>query len=298
MKEFLQRLKDANIIVADGAMGTMLIGKGLKPGGCPELYNLTHPKIVEEINRLYLNAGAEVIATNTFGASPLKLARYGLRDKTEEINRTAVLLTRKIAGDKAYVAACIGPSGKILKPYGDTEPEEITDSFKRQIKVLMDTGIDVIWIETMTDLREAALAIKAAKSISPMTPVITAMTFDKTRKGYYTIMGNSITDAVNALQNAGADIIGSNCGNGIENMIEIAHQLRKHTNLAISIRPNAGLPIVKDNIPFYPETPEFFAQKIPELIELNVSIIGGCCGTTSEHIRAIKKVADSYLNAQ
>jgi len=293
MKSLLKRLKDGEILVADGAMGTMLMDFGLKPGDPPESFNLTRLEVLEEIAGLYLDAGADIIQTNTFGASPLKLAFYSLEDKTEEINRNAVLAVRKVVGDRAYVSASCGPSGRLLKPYGDTEAEEIYNSFERQMKALISAGVDAICIETMTDLKEATLAIKAAKTVSPSTPVMATMTFDPTPKGFYTVMGVSIEDAAQGLKEAGADIIGSNCGNGIENMVRIAREFREYSSLPLIIQSNAGIPEIRGNTTVYPETPEFMAEKAKELVLSGVSIIGGCCGTTPDHIRAIRKMVDS-----
>ena len=295
MNTIFKRIKNREILVADGAMGTMLFARGLKPGEPPESVNLKNPEILEEIAQAYLDAGADIIQTNTFGASPLKLSDYGMQDKTEEINRIAVEKVRKVVREKAYVSGSVGPSGKLLKPFGDTEPDDIYLSFKRQMKALINADVDLICIETMTDLNEASLAIKAAKSISPEIPIMATMTFDETPRGFYTIMGVSIEDAVVGLQKAGADIIGSNCGNGIENMIKIAREFKKLTILPTIIQSNAGIPEMKEGKLFYSETSEFFAEKSKELIDAGVSIIGGCCGTTPEYIRAIRKVVDNYI---
>jgi len=295
MNTIFKRIKNREILVADGAMGTMLFARGLKPGEPPESVNLKNPEILEEIAQAYLDAGADIIQTNTFGASPLKLSDYGMQDKTEEINRIAVEKVRKVVREKAYVSGSVGPSGKLLKPFGDTEPDDIYLSFKRQMKALINADVDLICIETMTDLNEASLAIKAAKSISPEIPIMATMTFDETPRGFYTIMGVSIEDAVVGLQKAGADIIGSNCGNGIENMIKIAREFKKLTILPTIIQSNAGIPEMKEGKLFYSETSEFFAEKTKELIDAGVSIIGGCCGTTPEYIRAIRKVVDNYI---
>ncbi len=292
MKNLLERIQNGEILMADGAIGTMLFDYGLKPGEPPEFFNITRPEVLEEIAGLYLDAGADIIQTNTFGASPLRLASYSLDNKTEKINRNAVQAVRRIVSDRAYVAASCGPSGKLLKPHGDTEPEEIYQSFIRQIEAIIDAGVDAISVETMTDLTEAKLAIKAAKTVSPSTPVTAAMTFDPTPKGFYTVMGVSVQDAAKELKEAGADIIGSNCGNGIENMIKIAEEFKQHTDLPLIIRSNAGLPKMQGDTPVWPETPEFMAEKAKKLIWLGVSIIGGCCGTTPEHIRAIRKMVD------
>jgi len=293
MKSILERIKNGEILVGDGAMGTMLFQRGLKPGDCPEAMNLTHPEVLEEIALLYVEAGAHIVQTNTFGGSPMKLSQYSLQDKTEEIIKKAVEAVRKVVGDKAYVSGSCGPSAKILKPYGDAEPEELYNGFLRQMQAFIEAGVDVICIETMTDLHEATLAIKAAKSASTQTPVMATMTFDETPRGFYTIMGTTIEKAAKGLKEAGADIIGSNCGNGIENMIKIAREFKKVTDLPILIQSNAGQPQIKGDEIFYDETPSFFAEKSKELIEIGVSIIGGCCGTTPEHIRAIRKVVDT-----
>ena len=292
MRDLLARARDGEILIADGAMGTMLMEHGLKPGEPPESVNLTHPQMLEEVARLYIDAGADIVQTNTFGASPLRLMLGSLEDKTEEINRNAVLAAKKAAENRAYVVASCGPSGKLLKPYGDTEPEEIYGSFERQMKALIAAGVDAISIETMTDLTEATLAIRAAKATSSSTPVMAAMTFDLTPKGFFTVMGTSIQEAARGLEQAGADIIGSNCGNGIENMVRVAKEFRECSKLPIIIQSNAGIPKMLGDQPTWPETPEFMAEKAKELVSSGVSIIGGCCGTTPEHVRALRKMVD------
>jgi 5-methyltetrahydrofolate--homocysteine methyltransferase len=289
MKKLLERLSNGKILIADGAMGTMLFERGLKSGECPEELNLSKLDILEDIAKLYLDAGADIIQTNTFGGSPLKLASYSLEDKAALINRNAVSAVKKVVGGKAYVSASCGPCGKILKPYGDTGPEAICASFELQMQAFAEAGCDVICIETMMDLREAVLAVRAAKTKAPGIPVMATMTFDATPKGFFTIMGNTIEESSNVLEEAGADVIGSNCGNGIENMIRIAREYRKQSTLPLIIQSNAGLPLIKDGKLVYPETAEFMAEKAKELVDAGVSIIGGCCGTTPEHIRAIRK---------
>jgi len=180
----------------------------------------------------------------------------------------------------------------LLEPYVDTEPELLLSGFEQQIDALAKAGVDIICIETMTDLHEVTLAVKAAKNIHPEIPVMVSMTFDKIPKGFYTMMGVSIDDAVKGLEAAGADIIGSNCGNGIDNMIEIAKQMKELSDRSILIQSNAGIPENIDGELVYPETPSYFEDKTLELIEAGVSIIGGCCGTTPEHIRAVRKVVN------
>lgn len=296
MEKLLSRLKRGDIIVADGAMGTLLFKKGLQTHQCPETFNLTQPEVLEEIAAAYLEAGAEIIQTNTFGGSPLKLQRYSLDHKTEEINLRAVEAVRRVVADKAYVSGSIGPSSRILIPYGDTAPEQIYESALRQVRALIDAGVDIICIETMTDISEAVLNIKAVRNVSETIPIMATMTFDRTPKGFFTIMGVTIEKAAEELQKAGADIIGSNCGHGIEMMIKIAREFIAHSRLPIIIQSNAGLPEIVGGEPVYAETPQMMAEGARELVEAGVSIIGGCCGTTPDHISAIRTMIDSILS--
>ena len=289
----LNRLKQGDVLVADGAMGTMLFEQGLSAGDCPESYNLSHPEILEKIASQYLESGADIIQTNTFGASRIKLAQYHLEEQLEEMIRAAVSCVRKAVGVRAYVSASCGPSGEMLLPYGSVTEEAMYENYREQMSIFIGAGIDVICIETMTDLNEAALAVRAAKSVSPDTPVMATMTFDKIPKGYYTIMGVSVEQAVKGLTEAGANIIGSNCGHGIDNMIDIAQQLRSHSDKPILIQANAGLPLHENGRLVYPESPSYFSDRIGQLIEAGASIIGGCCGTTPEHIRAIRQIVDT-----
>jgi 5-methyltetrahydrofolate--homocysteine methyltransferase len=288
----MERILRGDTLVADGAMGTMLFQRGLKTGECPEKMNLDCPEILGEIAKLYLQAGSDIIQTNTFGGSPLKLAHYGLDSKTKEINATAVRAVRDAIGDSAYLSASCGPCGGILKPYGDTEPEEVTDGFKRQLAAVVAEGVDMICIETMIDLAEAKLAVAAARMVAPSIPVSVSMTFDSTPNGFFTIMGATVEQAAKGLLDAGADILGSNCGNGSENMVRIAVEFRKHTTAPLIIQSNAGLPELKDDVLVYSETPEFIAEQCLRLLDCGVNIVGGCCGTTPDHIAAIRHVVD------
>jgi 5-methyltetrahydrofolate--homocysteine methyltransferase len=295
MADLVERIAAGEILVADGAMGTMLFAKGITPGSCPEAINLSRPELLREIASEYLAAGADIIQTNTFGGSPLKLAMYGLDGRTEEINRTAVEAVRAAVGNRAYISGSCGPSGKILKPFGDTEPEAIFESFRAQMRYLVGAGIDILCIETMTDITEATLAVKAARSVSPVIPIMATMTFDKIPRGFYTIMGVSIKQAAAELEKAGADIIGSNCGHGIETMLEVAREFKAVSRLPIIIQSNAGLPELVNGKPVYRETPEFMADKALQLAEMGVAVIGGCCGTTPAHIAAIRKMVDAFM---
>jgi 5-methyltetrahydrofolate--homocysteine methyltransferase len=293
MRDLLARLRDGGVLVGDGAWGTQLMARGLKPGQSPESLNLRSPRVLAEIASLYIEAGAHLLTTNTFGGTPLRLQAHGLDAQTEEINRAAVEAVKAVAWGKAFVSGSVGPCGRLLEPYGDTAPDVIAASFTRQISALIAAGADVICVETMIDLREAELAVRAARALSPDVPIIATMTFDPTPKGIYTSMGVTVEQACTVLVASGANIVGSNCGHGIETMIEVAREFMAHTQVPVIIQSNAGIPEHVGGKLIYPETPEFMASKVPELMDLGVSIVGGCCGTTPDHIREIRAAVDS-----
>jgi 5-methyltetrahydrofolate--homocysteine methyltransferase len=293
MENILKRLQRGDVIVGDGALGTMLMQRGLKHGDPPEAYNLTRPNILEEIASLYLEAGAEIITTNTFGASPLRLRQFALDKETETVNQKAVEAVRRAVQDRAYVSGSVGPSACMLKPFGDTEPDVVFSSFQRQIRALLAAGVDMICIETMTDVAEAKLAIEAVRMLDSSIPVMATMTFGNTPQGFYTLMGSSVKTAAAELEKAGASVVGSNCGDGMDNMVGIAREFRKCARVPVAIQGNAGLPVADGMDLVYPETPEIYAGKARELLTLGVQIIGGCCGTRPEHIQAIRKVLDN-----
>lgn len=292
MENILDRLRRGDVIVGDGAMGTELMKRGLRQGEPPESFNLLKPEALEEIAALYLSSGAEIMTTNTFGASPLRLRQFALENHMEAINRIAVEAARRAVADKAYVSGSVGPSALSLKPFGKGDPEEISASFELQIRALVSSGVDMICVETMTDTAEAVLAIRAARAVSPNIPVMATLTFQKSPRGFLTIMKDSVGDSAEALTQAGADIVGSNCGNGMEDMVAIAREFRAATRAPIAIQGNAGLPVAGENGLVYPETPEFMAAKAMELLDIGVSIIGGCCGTGPEHIRALRQAVN------
>ena len=292
MTGLVERIEAGEVLVADGATGTMLQQKGLAPGQCPESFNLTCPEVLEQVAAQYRQAGADIVQTNTFGGSPLKLAAYGLADRTEQVNQAAVRAVRGAVGDGVFVSGSCGPCGRMLKPYGDADPDEVYESFRRQMAALIEAGVNAVCVETMIDPAEASLAVKAAKDVSPALPVMATMTFEATPKGFFTIMGTSVERAAAELRRAGADVVGSNCGNGIENMVEIARAFRASSGRPVIIQSNAGLPKLEGDRPVYSETPAFMADRARELVALGVSIIGGCCGTTPEHIRALRRMVD------
>jgi 5-methyltetrahydrofolate--homocysteine methyltransferase len=281
-------------LCGDGAWGTELMARGIRPGNCLEALSLSRPDLLAEIAAAYIDAGAELVTTNSFGASPTALARHGLADRTEELNRAAVNAVKGVADGRALVSGSVGPTGIMLAPLGDGDPAEISAGFETQIAGLVAAGADVVCVETMMDLEEARLAVAAARVVSGDIPVIATMTFDPTPRGFFTTMGVSVAEACNGLVDAGADLIGANCGHGIEVMIELARELDNHTRAPLVIQANAGLPETSHGELEYPETPEFVAARVPALLELGVAVIGGCCGTGPGHIRAVRTVIDEW----
>jgi 5-methyltetrahydrofolate--homocysteine methyltransferase len=294
MADLRARLAGGEVLVGDGAWGTLLMERGLPPDQPPEWFALERPEVLEEIARLYVDAGADLVTTDTFGASSLRLAMHGLEGEVERVNRRAVEAVRRAVGGRGYVSASVGPSGRLLVPFGDTHPAEVYASFAEQVRVLADAGADLICIETMTDLTEATEAVKAAKAVAPRLPVMATMTFEKTRRGFFTVMGVCVVKAVAGLADAGAEVVGANCGTGSETMVEVARELVRRTRLPVAVQPNAGLPETHQGQVVYRETPDLMATRARELLDLGVSIVGGCCGTTPDHIRALRRVVDDW----
>jgi 5-methyltetrahydrofolate--homocysteine methyltransferase len=292
MATFSERIAAGGVLVGDGALGTLLLERALQPGQAPEVVTRDHPEVLADIAGQYLAAGADIVETNTFGASPLKLALTGLDPQVGSLNRDAVRITRDAVGGRCLIAASIGPCGGLLEPYGELSTDEVYRSFRTQLEYLLAERVDAVFVETMIDLTEATLAVRAGKDLDPHVPVAAMMTFDPSPRGFHTVMGVSIAQAASGLAEAGADLVGSNCGNGIEHMVAIADEFRQHTTLPLVIQPNAGLPKTRDGQIVYDETPEQFATGAEALARLGVSVIGGCCGTTPEHIRAIRAMLD------
>ena len=287
MKSLLAEIRKGKPLISDGAWGTFLQARGLQPGECPELWNITHRADVFAIAKSYIEAGADIILTNSFGGSPLKLIHYGLSERTAELNEAAGAISREAAGSDKFVLGSMGPSGAILM-MGDVSGQELYDGFALQAAALKKGGVDAICIETMSDIEEATIAVQAAKESTGLEIVCT-FTFEKTISGEYrTMMGVSPSDMVRAIKNAGASVIGTNCGNGFEQMIGIVKEIRRVDSVTpILVHANAGKPMMKDGKTYYPDTPEMMAATMHTLIAEGTNIVGGCCGTTPEHIRAL-----------
>ncbi len=280
-------------VLFDGAMGTSIQALNLKDVDPPEMLNLKYSHILEEIHKKYIEAGAQVIETNTFGGSRSRLEISGLADKVNEINSIAVKTAKAAANSDAYIAGSVGPSGFLIEPYGETPRSLVYENFAEQIQLLIDNGADLILIETMISLDEALIALEAAKKTGSRCTGVT-LTFEKGLQGFRTSFGESPEEAAAKLYEYGADFIGSNCGHGLEDMKSVAEELRKVSNLPLLIQPNAGLPKVSDGKIEYDETPDMYAELVESLIELGIEFIGGCCGTTYEHIHEGSKVIKSH----
>jgi 5-methyltetrahydrofolate--homocysteine methyltransferase len=290
MKRIVDAVKEGTILVSDGAWGTELHKRGLRPGECPDLWCLEHRDAVLDVASSYIDAGADLIQTNSFGASRIKLAHYGLSGQAAEINRAAAAISREAAGNSHHVIASVGPTGSILL-MGDVTEEEVSDAFREQITALESGGADACCIETFAAVDEARLAIGAARENTSLE-IICTFTFEKTvQDTYRTMMGVSPAEMATAALDAGADIIGANCGNGMAGMVDIVRELRQAApDTPILVHANAGIPVAVDGNETFPETPEEMARNAVGVLDAGANIIGGCCGTTPDHVRAMAKV--------
>jgi len=272
--------------VTDGSWGTQMQKRGLKRGQNPDYWNLTHADQVREVAAQYVDAGSQIILTNTFGASRLSLANFDLADKTVDINMSGVRISKEAASDRACVFASIGPTGKMLIT-GETTAEELQNVFEEQANAQAEAGADGIIIETMIDVEEAKIAAIAAKQTG--LPVIVSMVYDSGEDKDHTMMGNSPEDVVTEISKLGVDGIGANCGQGIEAFLPICRRLRQATDLPLWIKPNAGLPEAVEDGVIFSQTPGEFVQHVPGLIQAGANFIGGCCGTDQEFVKAIRQ---------
>lgn len=290
----LARIQNGEKLISDGAMGTMLQEAGLKPGECPEQWCLTQPEKVMAIHRAYLAAGCNILETNSFGASSYKLGHFGLQDQVEEINRAAAALARSVAGTAAYVLGSLGPTGEFLDPYGDETEEDFAATFSKQLRGLEQGGADIVIVETMSSVDEAAVAVRTARAETNLL-VVASFTFDpRPGGGYATMMGLSPAEAVIRMKEAGAHLVGANCGTGPEDMLEIIKQMRAaDASLPLMALPNAGMPVVENGRTVFRETPQEMAPKSMALFAAGASIVGGCCGTTPAHLAALSELFSS-----
>lgn len=294
MADLLDILKQRTL-VGDGAMGTQLFAAGLSPGECAEEWNVSHPDEIQRILRGYVEAGADCLITNTFGGNRHALDRHGLAERVEEFNTAAAKNARAAAGPATFVLGDIGPTGALPEPMGGCGEDDFRQMLLPQAEALAAAGVDAFIIETMMSVEEMRAAVRAAREAAEL-PVIASGCYDPTPDGntFRTMMGVSVEEMTRAALDAGADVVGANCGGvNMGDMVAIAGIMRGITSKPVIIQANAGRPEVRGDTTVYPETPEQFVQSVADLLTLDVRIIGGCCGTTPAHIRAIAGIIRS-----
>ncbi|HEX8944557.1 MAG TPA: bifunctional homocysteine S-methyltransferase/methylenetetrahydrofolate reductase [Gemmatimonadaceae bacterium] len=281
----LQRLLDPNaIVIFDGAMGTMLYSKGVFINQCYDELNVRAPDMVRDVHRQYVAAGAEVIETNSFGANRVKLTQHGLQDQVHQLNRAAALLAREAAGDRALVAGAVGPLGVRIEPYGPTSADEAFEIFREQMAGLKDGGVDLFILETFSDLLEIEQAVRAARAVDPTLPIVAQMTVGSDGRTPY---GATPEDVARSLDSWGVDVIGLNCSVGPQTILECIEKMAPHTRKKLSAQPNAGMPRDVGGRSMYMASPEYMGTYARHLVQAGAKIVGGCCGTTPDHIHSM-----------
>jgi len=281
-------------LLFDGGMGSMLIARGLETGWPPDEWNVSHPDVVKSVHKAYLEAGADVVETNTFGSTKGRLATHGLAESVSEFNTRGVRLAREAIAESAiktnrprFVAFSVGPTGEMLSPVGEADEAEVRAEFADQMRAVSDNDApDLVLIETMLDLRAALVALEVSKSTLDV-PVAVSLTYDRNPRGFFTVMGNEASAATKQLEAAGSDVIAANCSISSGDMLDLAKLLKDSTVLPVLCQPNAGSPRFRDGMPAYDQSPVEFAEHAVELFGLGVNAVGGCCGTTPDFIRCV-----------
>ena len=296
-REVLDRLKAGETLVFDGGYGTMLFAAGLLNGACPELWNDTHADVVAGIHKGYFDAGSDIVETNTFGGTRLKLNEYQIGDRTTELNVKGARLARKVAPAHGYIAGSIGPTSRLpaeYEPLGDTTDEQYFETFREQAAALAEGGVDLFAVETMMFPQEATAAIRACKAVTDL-PVMATMffQFEELHDRDRTMWGESPAEVAKNLLAAGADVIGMNCGRGPDRAIVIIREMRQVTDAPLVAYPNAGLPVTTGDTVTYELGPDEMARDYPALLDVGCNIVGACCGSDPEHIKRIAQVVRS-----
>lgn len=288
MHEFLKTIRE-RVLVGDGAMGTMLYASGISFDHCFDEVNVSHPEIVTKIHEAYAAAGADILETNTFGGNRVRLAQHGFEQDISTINQQGVRLARAVAASvkdrKIWVAGSVGPLGKPLEPIGKITHDEAMNFFREQIEALVEAGVDIIMIETMSDLAEALQAVRAARAVSSDIPIVTQMSFNDEGK---TLMGNKPAEAVRTLYEHGANVVGANCSVGPQVLLDVMERMSAATDAPLIVQPNAGLPRFVGGRYLYLASADYFGEYSRKFVATGAHIVGGCCGTTPEHIRSIR----------
>jgi 5-methyltetrahydrofolate--homocysteine methyltransferase len=286
----LLELAKSRTVLFDGALGTELMARGLPQGAPPEGWNVERPDVVREVHAAYFAAGSDVVSTNSFGGSPIKLAGHGLEGRAYELNRAAARLARDAAPAGRYVAGSLGPTGKFLKPQGDYTEEEFAATYAEQARGLADGGADVLLIETQYDLREALAALRGARSATAL-PVFVTMTFSAFPRGYFTLMGDTVARAAAELEQGGTRAVGANCTLNSEQMVGCVRALRQATALPVIAQANAGQPVIGiDGRVGYSQGLDDYTRFVPDIVRAGAGFIGGCCGTNPSYIRAMARI--------
>jgi len=286
---FLDLVK-ARTLLLDGGFGTELIRHGFPQGACPESWNVEKPEVVKRIHQSYFEAGSDAVLTNSFGGNKIKLAAYGLEDRCYELNRAAALIANEVKPKGKFIGASLGPTGKFLKPQGTYSQEEFEAAFAEQSRGLTDGKADFLLIETQYDLKEALCAFRAAKRVSHL-PVFVTMTFNHTPRGFFTLMGNSAADCVRELEKNSVPAVGANCTLNSQEMVELVKIMREATPLPLIAQANAGKPSLSmEGEVSYSQGLEDYIRFVPQIIKNGANIVGGCCGTNPDYIRAMARI--------
>jgi methionine synthase I (cobalamin-dependent) len=276
------------VVLFDGASGTMLMARGLPSGEVPERWNVERPEVVQEVHRAYFSAGSDVVQTNTFGGNRFKLRDKNMEKDLIRVNEAAVKLAREICPPGRFVAGDVGPSGKLMAPFGPHDAKEMEEGFAEQGRILVEAGVDLISIETMFNLEETLAALRGIRGVTDL-PIFVSMSFDRKPKGFFTIMGNSPEACAKAIQENGADVLGSNCQLGSEDMADLTREIRRWAKVPLIAQPNAGSPILRKGVTIYEQPPDAFADDMLRIVEEGARVVGGCCGTTPLFIERVRQ---------